>query len=480
MAQTGRAVSTKRFDIRRLFSLPGDAAAPSREILDRAARAHAGLLRAAAAADGNRGDPLLRLADDVLTGRQVSRIARSLFCDPQLVEALHGLAPLDPRLKAWSEHVAASRLADVLDRPAGCAEASLDHLRLPLRLRDDQNWRGRLRLCTDLFGRLRFPSTGWSVVVHSAEGTSKRKGVLAREAVFLDVARNTARWSLAAAGEPSFLVMPRDEFVRLVVGDDCTLEARRMKFPDPDIRPALQYAPVLRGTEIRYDAIHFEHRIPCANLTGQVINSTLDAIRRDSPAMWSELCFFMRSVRGFELPDSPEGIVQSFSDPTLPGVMSLNIPYTADFEPRLCPFFFTWFGHELGHTKNYLIETIAWQNNCRFVENGPEMSDPVPRYNRPLAVRTLFQLPYVHLYEWVLLMDFLERQFRGFSWTIDGDPLAFGVDLQQEIEESFDLIATSARLTPAGRDAIAHFRELFQAVRSRWRGLRSRTSCVGR
>ena len=29
---------------------------------------------------------------------------------------------------------------------------------------------------------------------------------------------------------------------------------------------------------------------------------------------------------------------------------------------------------------------------------------PIARYGRPLAVRTLFQVPYVHLYEWALVL----------------------------------------------------------------------------
>src|SRR5262249_37449877 len=94
-------------------------------------------------------------------------------------------------------------------------------------------------------------------------------------------------------------------------------------------------------------------------------------------------------------------------------------------------------------------------------------------YGRSLTVRTLFQVPYVHLYEWVLLMDFLEADFRGLPWRVPGDATAVGDDLAAEIEEAFALIEERARLTPLGAAALRHFREMYALASARWRSLRS-------
>ena len=73
-------------------------------------------------------------------------------------------------------------------------------------------------------------------------------------------------------------------------------------------------------------------------------------------------------------------------------------------EPCADPLCFTWFGHELGHTKDYLIDTILYERGVALVRNPGERVGPIPRYGRSLPVRTLFQIPYVHLYEWAVLM----------------------------------------------------------------------------
>jgi hypothetical protein len=99
---------------------------------------------------------------------------------------------------------------------------------------------------------------------------------------------------------------------------------------------------------------------------------------------------------------------------------------------------------------------------------------PIPRYGRSLAVRTIFQIPYVHLYEWVLLMDFRAAGFRGLPWGMPAEAVAVGEDLAAEIREAFELIRGSVRLTPAGAAALAHFQDLYARVAARWRSETSR------
>ena len=70
-------------------------------------------------------------------------------------------------------------------------------------------------------------------------------------------------------------------------------------------------------------------------------------------------------------------------------------------------------------------------------------------------------------------MDFIEARFRGLPWQITEDSLAFGDDLVDEIEESFQLIADHADLTFVGEKAIQHIRRLFQTAMIRWRCIKS-------
>jgi hypothetical protein len=89
-------------------------------------------------------------------------------------------------------------------------------------------------------------------------------------------------------------------------------------------------------------------------------------------------------------------------------------------------------------------------------------------------VRTLVQVPYVHLYEWALLMDFWEGGFHGLPWRVPATAAAVGEDLAAEIAEAFPLIEAYAHLTPVGAAAVAYFRELFERACVRWRVLRAR------
>jgi hypothetical protein len=243
----------------------------------------------------------------------------------------------------------------------------------------------------------------------------------------------------------------------------------RVEFPDPHIRPCLRCAARLGRSAVRYDPVALPPGQGHAGLTGGLIRRLVAALRLNSPAIYRELRTFIQVVRGYELPPTARGVVGSFSDPTLPGVISINVAYTPEDDPRIDPFCFTWLGHELGHTKDYLIDTILHDDGLALTVNPSDLVGPIPQYGRALPVRTLFQIPYVHLYEWALLMDFRAAGFRGLLWRVPEDVARVGEDLNVEIREGFELIREWARLTPVGTAALSHFRDLHARAIARWR-----------
>ncbi|MBI3465165.1 MAG: hypothetical protein HY000_19235 [Planctomycetes bacterium] len=461
--------------VRRFFRLPNDPSTKTTEIVDQAAAAHSVLLnRALRAADRGKRSSLDRLAA-VLNKPALAPHRQRLFCHPLLIEALHGLAGVCPELKRWHDSVARPSVADIADStlPAS-GTAEVGNIVLALLLRAQRCWRGELDLCTDLTGRLRFPFSDWSMALYLAD--AQPGSLLVRQCVRLSVEDQRTCWSLQGSRDSPFLIMSRDDCLGMVVHNDEGLEARRLAFPDPRVRPRLQFATPLGYARVRYDPIYLQDFDAHAGLTGAIVQRVLEAMEQNSPTIHHEFCCCIHTIRGFELPESRGGVIRAFSDPTLPGVMGINIPYTSSHEPCLSPFCFTWFGHELAHTKNYLLDTVAYREGSTFLRNSTEFTDRIPRYGRALSVRTLFQIPYVHLYEWTLLMDFIERRFGGLPWKVGEDPVPVGDDLQAEIEESFDLIARCARLTLLGNAALSHFRKLFLLTAARWRGVRSRVA----
>ena len=120
-----------------------------------------------------------------------------------------------------------------------------------------------------------------------------------------------------------------------------------------------------------------------------------------------------------------------------------------------------------------MCDSVLYGCGRPLVLNPSDMTEPIPRYGRPLAVRTLFQVPYVHLYEWALLMDFWEAGFRGLPWPAPVGAATVGDDLAAEIKEAFALIRERAKLTPLGEAALRHFRELYGLALARWRYVRT-------
>jgi hypothetical protein len=454
--------------IRRLFGTPGSPDVDTVDLLDLAADAHAGLL----SRSNGRADPVIERSlvpiREFLAGPARAADKRRLLCHPLLIEGLHALTPFCGDLRRWHDNVTAA--APVERSPADSAveatKASLGNVALVARLQRHRYWCGEHGLCTDVLGRIGFPFSDWSLTLHTHRGE-----FLANEAVTLTLDHGRASWKLGADDTP-FLVTSRADCLRMILGNDDTLERERLTFPNPHVRPRLQFANRLGRSPIRYDPVGFRDHPAHAGLTGGVIRSLLVAIRRNSPAVYRELCTFTRTIRGFEFPRSESGVVDSFSDPTIPGVIGISIPYTPQDELCLDLFCFTWFGHEMGHTKDYLCDSILHAQGEKLVCNAAERTDVIPRYGRSLTMRTVFQVPYVHLYEFALFMDFWQAGFRGLPWDV-GDAAALGDDLSAEIAEAFTLIDEWARLTPLGEVALAHFRDLFVAAQKRWQALRA-------
>lgn len=451
-------------DIQTLFGSPGEAFAAADQLRDRAAAAHAELLRQAFSAyDQN---PALKVILDFLDGPAAANDQQELLCHPLLIEGLHALSDGCPALRAWHAAVAPKAPHSGPDPSGPAAQARLGATALVLLLRNHPDWQGGLDLATDGFGRLCFPFCDWSVQVRDAAGDP-----LGNRAVNISIDNREARWRLTGDSESPFLIMQREDLISAVARNDEDLQLSRLRFPDARLRIRLQFARTFSDSPIRYDPVGFHDFKAHAGTTGGLIDHLLTATRHNSPAIDRELSAFIHSVRGFELPDSPQagGAIESFSDPRLPGVMGVNIGYTLQHEPCLGQFFFTNLGHELGHSKNYLIDTVLHCAGEALVLNPADHTALVPRYGRALGVRTVFQIPYVHLYEWALLMDFAQANFRDLPWEVSEDWREFGDDIEAEIAEAFDMIARVARLTPLGEAAVTHFRKLFDAASERWR-----------
>jgi hypothetical protein len=446
--------------VHRLFQPPGCPAADGEDLQRLAAAAHAELLAGACVDGGSTLGHALAPLRTFLGGHAPAALKRRLLCHPLLIEGLHALAPLSAALRQWHDSVAAAP-----PRSAVPAAAALGNVTLALVLRGDPDWCGDIDLCTDVIGRVGFPFCDWTLALHTPAGD-----LVASRIVRLTLTAEEAVWRLAESATP-FLVMSRADCVRMLVANADPVDRGRLVTPDAHVRPRLQQACPFARSAIRYDPVGF--RGGHAGLTGAVMARVLTAIRRNSPAVHREMGRLIHTVRGFEYPPAQLGRGASFSDPTLPGVIGVGLSYGPHDEPCLDPFCFTWFGHELGHTKDYLCDSVLHGHGQALVLNPADVTDPIPRYGRPLAVRTLFQVPYVHLYEWALLMDFWEGGFRGLPWPAPAGAAAVGDDLAAEVREAFALIRDRAKLTPLGETALRHFRELFGVALARWRFVRS-------
>lgn len=441
--------------VERLFAMPGESRAATADVLHEAAVQHSLALRAVAETPELAGDDALEAIVAFVDHAADSERRERLLDHPLLVDCLRELA--EPGTMS----------AESLGR------AKLGNVALGLLLAAPRCWRGSLLLAADAFGGVHFPFSDWSVVVPpDAEGDAAG---LPDRIVRVEASRDTVVWRLAdPPGDPPLLVMSRQTAVRLLVANDAEVASADIDFPHPVLRPRLQRAVRLGHSPIRYDPVAFCDAERHAGVTGAIVEALVKSIECNSPPVYRELCAYVQTIRGFGLPRTRLGSLESFSTPMLPGVMGINIAYSADDDPLLDPFCFTWLGHELGHTKNYLIDDAAALHGWRFVANPADMTHRIARYDRALPMRTVFQVPYVHLYEWVLLMDFIRAGFHGLPWRVAADPWRFGDDLADEIGEAFELIERYGRLTQVGRAVVAHLERLYALLLTRWRTMRRR------
>jgi hypothetical protein len=334
-------------------------------------------------------------------------------------------------------------------------------------MRDGCIWEGPLRLTSDLLGRLPLPFCDWTIRLRSAEAGPA--SVLADADIDVTTDRHGICWQWTADDAP-FLIMPRETCRHMVVDNPLRVGTGGCHCASRRISPMLVRAIPLCESGVRYEQIHIADP-QNAEETEVIVGCLHEAMLHNSPSMHHEFCAYMSAIRGYELHLTTSGTVQSFADPTQPGIMNLNIPYNERHEPRLSSLCFTWLAHELAHTKFYLINDIAYDHGWTFLRNGAEMTDVVARYGRRLPMRTLFQIPYTHIYEWESLMDFIDRDFEGLPWKIQENPVVYGEDLRSEIEEALMLSDDIADLTPLGAEAFSRFTELYMRSLARWKML---------
>lgn len=107
-----------------------------------------------------------------------------------------------------------------------------------------------------------------------------------------------------------------------------------------------------------------------------------------------------------------------------------------------------------------------------FVLNRAQLTPRISRYGRSFPIRTLVQIPYVHMYEWDLLMDAYESGIHLLPWVNTEDAVELVADLRGEIADGFEFISRYADLTELGQAALAHQEELYRRCKRRWSRLR--------
>ncbi len=389
--------------------------------------------------------------------------------DPQFVEALHALAPASDDLAGWDAAVAPGCYHAPPQHQASLARGLLGNVVAAVLLRRCRDWCGEIELATDDYGRIHFPFSDWTLVLLDEHGAGRE--LLAHQTIILHLDEHEARWSLPDPRSYPLVCMSRRIFDAMFVGNLEIGSSAAVEFSPGPTRTRFERASQLGTTRIRFAPIAREAPASHAELTGAIVGTLLMAIERNAPLVHDQLCQCIRTIHGFELPSHAGGQIASFSVPTSPGVIGFNVQYTSRDEPRLSPYCFMWLGHELGHTLHYLIDDVAYTHGWQFLENPGETTPTIARYGRSLSVRTLFQVPYVHLFEWWLLMRFHEGGFAGLPWQMSDDAFAVGEDVRDEIAEAFDLIHTHARLTFAGQAVVACLRELVAEADAHWRWL---------
>lgn len=457
---------------RQLFARPGKGAARAAVWQAEVAALHASLLRSAQRSLARSGGRAPQALDALVAyaGQPRREAQRQLLGHPQLVEALHELAPCDEAIGLWDGSVVpASRLDGDVEPDVPLGLARLGNVALPALLQRQPDWCGALEIASDAYGFVHFPGCAWSLALARRSLEELTPWSNARLHLVVD-----AEWVMLVppGDEAPLLVVSRADFLRLIRGRYGQRWQPALRRRNPAARVRLQYTTRIARTRLEYEPIgRSDAEGGHLGLTGAILSALVEAFAANSPGMHRELLTYVRCIRGFELPDLAGGAVGSFSTPLRPGLMGFNVGYDAAGAPRLDPFSFTWLAHELAHNKNYLLDEVAYLNGCGWLTNGSQTCF-VPRYHRALSLRTLFQVPYVHLYEAAALADFAAAGFAGVPWRIDVDWRAAGDDLLSEIDEAFTLLDQQAALTVWGQAALARQRQLAADFRRRWRSMR--------
>jgi hypothetical protein len=458
--------------VRRYFEQPGQHSTAAASLRAAAAACHSRLLcRALEQHSEWCTDPIAALRA-VVSGNADLHLRPSILSHPQLVEALHALASEDRDLQSWDNATAPPGPAANRAENGARGREALNNVALPCLLQLCPNWRGQVDLCTDSLGFLRVPSSAWCIWLRRPVAGGLEP--MANTVVRLAMDGHLVQWALASACDAPFLIMSRRDCWKLVIDGDAALSIDRSACPSAEIRPRLIHSPLLEMSGLRYEPAGFDDTqfARHAGLTGALVEALLRSIRDTVPPVHKEVTLHIAAIRGHELPTSNGQTLESFSTPNQPGILNFNVPYSPADEPLLSPFCFTWLGHELGHTKHYLIDDAAYNEGWTFVRNPGDRTGCIPRYGRALGVRTVFQIPYVHLYELALQTTFLETEFAGLPWDVVEDPVAFGDDIADEIRESFELVERYADLTPLGRETVGHLHTMYDDAATRWNAAR--------
>lgn len=451
---------------RLLFTRPGRGASRAAAWQSTAATLHASLLRAAQGAFA-RCDDRPGLALDALVAATDGARPHWLT-HPQLIEALHELAGAADELLHWDQcTVPASR--EEASGNAALGLARLGNVALPELLRRQPDWQGVLQVASDAYGMIHFPGCAWSLAV----ALRTLDDVEPAGDALLEISLDAAHVALRAPGDSApLVVLSRADFVRLLRGRYGDRWQPTLLRRNANYRVRLQYTARLASTRLEFEPIGpSDAEGGHLGLTGAIVEALVRALAAASPGVHRELLAYVRCIRGFELPALPNGAVGSFSTPLRPGLVGFNVAYDAAGQPRLDPFSFTWLAHELAHTKHYLLDEVAYAQRRRFLENGEETLF-VPRYGRALSLRTLFQVPYVHLYEATVFADIAAGGFAALPWKVEGDWTAVGDDLLAEIHEALATLATHAQLSAWGQAVLDRQRALTDRLERGWRATR--------
>ena len=168
-----------------------------------------------------------------------------------------------------------------MNTPNSIAGSSLDNIILPRRLKQVVNGHkttcGRFQLCSDIYGRVRFPGSDWSITLETCSLSGNE--VLARQNLSLVIDDLRARWYVNGDQQTPVLELPSEVCFGIVLNTIPALDRRDVICPHPRVRPRIRRAERLGDTPVRYDPIAFQHFAAHADITGAIVSQVLAAMR---------------------------------------------------------------------------------------------------------------------------------------------------------------------------------------------------------